>query len=401
MSIVPPIDLTVNPSDCDAQGRISQSAFVRLFEQARWEQLARGPGMDVFARHGSWPVVRKATLEFQAPVGGGDRLRFETSLTQHGRSSFSLHQVARKEGAGVAADADFVFVCVNPTGEPTAVPPEIQDFFGRRPSVRASETQHLAVRGLALALDVQGDGQPVLFIHGFPLDRTMWRQVMATLTGWRRIAPDLRGLGVSDVPESYSMAEYADDLAALLAALHVQNVVVCGLSMGGYVAFELIRRHPGRVRALILANTRADPDDEAGKRRRGDMIALVEREGPAALADVLLPQLLAPANLRAMPHVAQHLRTMIGGSPVKGVVGALRAMRDRPDARPLLAEIKVPTLVIAGREDQLISPASSRTLADAVPGAQFTLIPDAGHLTPLEQPVTTSRVIAEFLASLE
>ncbi len=131
------------------------------------------------------------------------------------------------------------------------------------------------------------------------------------------------------------------------------------------------------------------------------MIALVEREGPAALADVLLPQLLAPANLSAMPHVAQHLRTMIGESSVKGVVGALRAMRDRPDYRPLLGQIKIPTLVITGRDDQLIPPASARALADAVPGAQFTSIPDAGHLPPLEQPIATSRVIAEFLASLE
>lgn len=401
MNTVLPVELTVSPGDCDAQGRITESAFVRLFEQAREQQLARGPGAELFAQSGAWPVVREANLEFQAPVGAGDRLRIETSLTHLGRTSFWLHQIARKESAGIVADADFVFVCVNAAGEPTAVPRELQDFFGRRPSVPASETQHLAVRGLALAHDVQGDGEPVLFIHGFPLDRTMWRQVMATLTGWRRIAPDLRGLGVSDVPESYSMAEYADDLAALLDALRVRDAVVCGLSMGGYVAFELIRRHPERVRALILANTRSEPDDEAGKRRRNEMIALVEREGPAVLADVLMPQLLAPANLRAMPHAVEHLRTMIANNPVKGVVGALRAIRDRPDCRPLLGQIQVPTLVITGRDDQLIPPASSRALADAIRGAQFTSIPDAGHLTPLEQPVTTSRVITEFLASLE
>ncbi|HLB38009.1 MAG TPA: alpha/beta fold hydrolase [Gemmatimonadales bacterium] len=280
----------------------------------------------------------------------------------------------------------------------STVPP--MDFFDRRPSVRASGTQHLAVRGLALARDVQGDGHPILFIHGFPFDRTMWRPLMATLTGWRRIAPDLRGLGLSDVPESYSMADYADDLAALMDALHVPQAVVCGLSMGGYVAFELLRRHSARVRALILTATRAEADDEAGKQRRGDMIALVERQGPAVLAEVLLPQLLAPANLTAMPHVTEHLRTMIAGSPVKGVVGALRAMRDRADATPLLRKIEVPTLVIAGRDDQLIPPAASRQLADAIPGALFTLIPDAGHLCPLEQPVTTTKVIAEFLEGI-
>lgn len=401
MSPVLPVELTVNPGDCDAQGHVNESAFLRLFERARWEQLARGPGRDLFARHGSRPVVRKANLEFQAPVGSGDRLRFETSLTHHGRTSFSLHQTARKEGEGVAADADFVFVCVNSAGEPTPVPREIADFFGRRPSVRASETQHLAVRGLAVALDIQGDGLPILFIHGFPLDRTSWRQVMATLTGWRRIAPDLRGLGLSDVPDRYSMAEYADDLAALLEALRAPQAVVCGLSMGGYVAFELARRHRDTVRALILANTRAEPDDEAGRRRRGELISLVQREGSGALGDVLLPQLLSPANLSAMPHVVQHLRTMISSNPPQGLIGALEAMRDRPDSRGLLKQIKVPTLVIAGRDDQLIPSSACKALADAIPGAQFTLIPDAGHLTPLEQPIATSRVIGEFLESLE
>ena len=280
----------------------------------------------------------------------------------------------------------------------STVPP--MDFFGRWRSVRAGETRHLAARGLTLALDLRGDGHPILFIHGFPFDRTMWRPLMATLTGWRRIAPDLRGLGLSEAPESYSMAEYADDLAALMDALHVPQAVVCGLSMGGYVAFELLRRHPARVGALILTATRAEADDEAGKQRRGDMIALVERQGPAVLAEVLLPQLLAPANLTAMPHVTEHLRTMIAGSPVKGVVGALRAMRDRADATPLLRKIEVPTLVIAGRDDQLIPPAASRQLADAIPGALFTLIPDAGHLCPLEQPVTTTKVIAEFLEGI-
>jgi 3-oxoadipate enol-lactonase len=267
--------------------------------------------------------------------------------------------------------------------------------------VRAGETRHLGVRELALALDVQGDGSPVLFVHGFPLDRSTWRQVTATLTGWRRIAPDLRGMGLSDVPERFSMADYADDLVALLDALHEPQAVVCGLSMGGYVAFELLRRHRDRVRAVILMNTRAEPDDAAGRRARDAMAALVEREGPGRLADVMVPQLVAPANLSTMPHVVEHLRTMIASNPPGGIVGALRAMRDRPDSRPLLPQIDVPALIIAGREDQLIPTSASRALADAIPGAQLTRIAHAGHLTPLEQPVATSRVIAEFLQSLE
>ncbi len=263
------------------------------------------------------------------------------------------------------------------------------------------ETQRVSVRGLALAVDVQGDGLPVLFVHGFPLDRKIWRELIAALTRSRRIAPDLRGMGLSEGAPPYSMADYADDLAALLDALRAPQAVVCGLSMGGYVAFELLRRHRDRVRAVILMNTRAEPDDAAGKAARDAMVSLVEREGPGALAEVIVPQLLAPANLAAMSGVVQRLRAMIATNPAAGIVGALRAMRDRPDARPLLPRIDVPALVIAGREDQLMPASASRALADAIPGAQLTQIAHAGHLTPLEQPVATSRVIAEFLESLE
>lgn len=400
MSPVPPVELDIYPHHCDTSGRVSEAAFLSLLESARWEQFSRGPGLDVFSRRGAWPVLRKATLELYAPIRAGDRIRIETTLTQHGRTSFSLHQTARKETGALLADADLVFVCVNSQGDPTPVPPEIAEFFGRRPSVRASETQHLAVRGIALALDIQGDGIPILFIHGFPLDRTVWRPVMATLTGWRRIAPDLRGMGLSDVPEHYSMADYADDLAALLDALRVDRAVVCGLSMGGYVAFEMWRRHRDRFRGLILCNTRAEADSETGRKKREEMIALVERDGPTALAETMIPQLLAPSSLSAMPQVVQHLRAMIANSQLAGIVGALRAMRDRPDSTELLGSITVPTLVIAGRDDQLIPPAASKRMAEAIPGAQFTLIPDAGHLAPLEQPVVTSRVIAEFLEAV-
>ena len=386
----------VYADDCDASGRLTGASFLRLLERARWDQLGR----PAFGRD-TWPVVRQASIEFHGPARAGDRLRLETALLTMGRTSYSLKQVAHAEDGKVVAEAELTFDCLTAKGEPAALPAEIVAAFGRRPSVRASETQHLAVRGLAVALDVQGDGSPILFIHGFPLDRTVWRQVMATLTGWKRIAPDLRGMGLSDAPGKYAMTEYADDLAALLDALHIPKAVVCGLSMGGYVAFELLRRHRDRVRALVLVNTRAEADPDDARKRRDEMIALVERDGTGALADVLVPQLLAPWSVTALPHVVEQLRTMIAGNPPAGVIGALRAMRDRADATPMLAGIGVPTLVITGREDRLIPSAASRAMADAIPGAQLTQIPEAGHLAPLEQPVPTSRVIGEFVEALD
>lgn len=259
--------------------------------------------------------------------------------------------------------------------------------------------RRVTVRGITLAADVRGEGPAVLFVHGFPLDRTMWRQLAATLTGRRRIAPDLRGMGASDAPaDGYDgMAAYADDLAALLDALHVPRAAVCGLSMGGYVAFELVRRHAERVSALILANTRAAPDTPEGRRAREETIALIERDGPAALADRMIQRMLAPASLRALPHVVQQLRATIASQRPEGLIGALRGMLQRADATPLLPALAMPVLVIAGSDDRIVPLEEARAMAVAIPGAQLAVIPDAGHLTPLEQPVATSRVVTEFL----
>jgi pimeloyl-ACP methyl ester carboxylesterase len=382
---------------------VTQEAVLRLFERVLWEALAEGPGADAFGQHGVWPVVRKATLEYHAETPSGTVLCFETVLTHHGRTSFTLHHTARRQtDQGLVAEADFVFVCLGEDRTPMPVPRAIQHVFGARHSVRAGAFQHMIVRGVATAVDVQGDGPPMLFIHGFPLDRTMWRDLIAPLTGRRRVAPDLRGLGLSDVPESgYSMQEYADDMGALLDVLGLEQVAVCGLSMGGYVALEMMRRHKDRVRALILMNTRAEPDDDEARAGRDEMIQLVQRQGPAALADLLLPKLLAPTSLATTPDVVERVRTMITSSPATGVIGALSAIKQRPDSRPDLGAITVPTLVVAGREDQLIPAESSRFMADRIPDAHLTMIAGAGHLSPMEQPTATSRVISEFLESLD
>ena len=395
--------MRVYPDDCDAFGHVNQAAFLQMFERARWEVLAAGPGMEAFQRNRTWPAVRKSTIEYTAEAFPGDVLQFDTTLTHLGRTSFSLHQTARREADGaLIAEADSVFVCVGESGKPTTVPVEIRNFFGTRPSVRAGSVQHFLIRDVATAVDVQGDGPAVLFVHGFPLDRTMWRHLVAPLTGWQRIAPDLRGMGLSDAPESdsYSMAEYADDLAALLEKLNVEEAVICGLSMGGYIALEFMRRHRSMVRALVLSNTRAEADTPEGQASRDEMIAKVESGGSEALTDVMLPKLLCPSSLSAMPQVVEHVRTMIVGSPDAGVIGALRAMKERPDSTEFLKEIDVPTLVVTGREDQLIPVEHSRTIAEAVTGAQYTVIPESGHLTPMEQPIATSRVLGEFLEAL-
>ncbi|MBA3497230.1 MAG: alpha/beta fold hydrolase, partial [Gemmatimonadales bacterium] len=262
------IDLTVYPDECDAFGHLNQASFLSLFERARWEMLARGPGMDVFTRAGAWPAVRKTTIDYHAAAFPGDVLRFHPVVTHHGRTSFTMRQTARRvKDDALIATAEFVFVCINREGRPMPVPPEFGEFMSRR--APTGDAQHLTVNGVSLAVETHGEGPAVLFVHGYPLDRTIWRDQIAGLDGYRRIAPDLRGMGQSDAPDlGYGMGIYADDLAALLDTLGVDDVVLCGLSMGGYVVFEFLRRWRHRVRAVILVDTRAEADGAEARRAR-------------------------------------------------------------------------------------------------------------------------------------
>jgi pimeloyl-ACP methyl ester carboxylesterase len=240
-----------------------------------------------------------------------------------------------------------------------------------------------------------------LFVHGFPFDRTMWRHQLAGLSRWKRIAPDLRGAGESSPGTvEYSMGRYADDLVAVLDAVGVSQAVVCGLSLGGYILFELLRRFPERVRGVVLCDTRPQADSAEGRRSRDELAALAVANGPGAVAERMLPGLLGPATLADQPEVMTQCREMARRCSVPGIVGALRAMRERPDSTPLLGTIRVPTLVVVGAEDRTTPPAVAEAMAQAIPGARYAVIPGAGHIAPLEQPLATSRVIGEFLEAV-
>lgn len=255
--------------------------------------------------------------------------------------------------------------------------------------------------GATLAVHVRGEGPPVLFVHGFPLDHTMWHHQLAALDGWRCIAPDLRGAGDSDVPsEDYTMGRYADDLRAACDALDVADAVCCGFSMGGYVLFEFLRRYRSRVRALVLCDTRPEADTVEGKRVRDENAALVEHEGVGALADRVVPKLFGATTRAVRPELVEQVREMALRQPAAGVIGALRAMRDRPDSTELLSGITVPTLVVHGAEDEVAPPAIARAMAARIPGARYLEVGRAGHLAPLEQPEGVTRALQEFLGEL-
>lgn len=392
------VDLTVYPDECDAFGHLNQASFLSLFERARWEMLVRGPGIDVFTRAGAWPAVRKTVIDYHAAAFPGDVLRFHQALTHHGRTSFTMRQTARRTKDDVLiATAEFVFVCISREGRPIPVPAEFGDFMHAR---RASGgAQRLTVNGVSLAVEIRGDGPAILFVHGYPFDRTIWRDQIDALDGHRRIAPDLRGMGESDAPDlGYGMAIYADDLAALLDTLGVDEVVLCGLSMGGYVIFEFLRRWRSRVRGLILIDTRAEADGAEARRARDAAAATARESGAEAVAEAMLPKVLSAATLEHDPDAAERIRRIMAATPVAGMVGALAAMRDRHDSTGLLPTLAgLPTLVMVGEDDTVTPPDSARRMAAAIPGARLVVVPGAAHVPPVEQPAETTTAIREFL----
>lgn len=395
------IDLTVYPDECDAYGHLNQASFVALFERARWEMLARGPGMDFFTRQGAWPAVRKSTVEYHAPAFPGDILRFVQVLVHLGRTSFTLRQTARRlRDDSLLATAELVFVCVDAQGRPVPVPEALPQVMADKPL--PGNLRRVAVNGVNLAVDVRGQGPAVLFIHGYPLDHSIWDYPMAHLEGWMRIAPDLRGMGQSDAPDlGYSMATYADDLLALLNTLGVERAVLCGLSMGGYVAFEMLRRARERVRGLVLMDTRSEADTPELRRARDAAAAQAREGGSAAIAAGMLPKMLAAGVAAENPALVDRVRRMMEATPVAGILGAITALRDRPDSTPLLAPLgDIPTLVVVGEEDQITPRQGAQQMADAIPGSRLAVVPGAGHLTPMEKPEAATALLADFLTSL-
>jgi pimeloyl-ACP methyl ester carboxylesterase len=255
---------------------------------------------------------------------------------------------------------------------------------------------------IVLAYDASGSGRPLLLVHGYPLNRALWRpQVENLVDAARVIAPDLRGHGESNVPDQpYTIERLADDLAELLDELGLaEPVVVGGLSMGGYVALAFYRRHQARVAGLILAATRAGADSEAGKANRDKAIALAREKGVGAIAESMLPKMLAPETYQAHPGLVEHARHIMAETPLNGVIGDLTAMRDRPDSTELLGSILEPVLVIHGQEDQLIPPTEAEAAFARLPNARLALVPRAGHLVNLEQPEAFNAEVRTFLKS--
>jgi 3-oxoadipate enol-lactonase len=260
--------------------------------------------------------------------------------------------------------------------------------------------QHISVTKGTIGVLAQGKGSPILFVHGFPLSHAMWQsQIDAFGRKYRVIAPDLRGFGESNVTSgTVTMEAFADDMHSLLHAVFVdQPVVLCGLSMGGYVAWQFLGKYRAQLKALILCDTRAAGDTPAAVAGRQKLADEILTHGSQAALDAMLPRLFSPKTAERHPERVSEVRSMILRNDPAGLAAALRGMAERPDCTEMLSKIDVPTLLICGQDDQITPAAEMRGMAQAIRGAQFVEIPDAGHMAPLENPDAVNAAINQFL----
>jgi pimeloyl-ACP methyl ester carboxylesterase len=251
---------------------------------------------------------------------------------------------------------------------------------------------------LSIGYDEAGTGAPLVLLHAFPLDRTMWRpQLTGLADGARVIAPDLPGFGESP-PAPFTVEGVADTVAEFLTAREIPKAVVCGLSMGGYVALALARKHPDTLLGLVLADTRAGVDDTNAKANRTKSIALVREKGSAALFEAMAPRVLSEHTHAANPAVVAQVKSIAAKQPAASVVAALAALRDRPDANHGLKAIAVPTLVIVGEFDAVTPPLAAANLSAQICGSTLAHIPGAGHLSNVENPDAFNAAVRAFLA---
>lgn len=260
-------------------------------------------------------------------------------------------------------------------------------------------TDNLATR---LYFEDRGSGPALLLVHGHPFDHTMWQpQIDRFSLTHRVIAPDLRGYGITPLGATASteitgLGDFAEDLVDLLDDLGIAEAVVAGLSMGGQIAMELHRRHPGRVRGLVLADTFPAAETEEGKAARNAMADRLLREGMRGYADEVLDRMVAPYNTHAAPHVH---RMMCATDPA-GAAAALRGRAERPDYRESLTTVAVPALVVVGRDDTYTPVEDAEEMHALLPHSTLAVIERAAHLPNLEQPEEFDSVLDSYLRSL-
>lgn len=268
-------------------------------------------------------------------------------------------------------------------------------------------THTVSVNGTTLAVETCGSGLPLVLLHAFPLDHRMWHRVLPLADHLRLVIPDQRGFGESaggddSAPGPASIEQLAEDVVGLLDALHVSEpAVIAGVSMGGYVAQQVAARHPDRVHSLILCDTKFAADTPEARAGRTDLATRVGRVGQRILAEAMIPNLLAKASTVDTPAkrngVEQLLHEMITRQPVATIQAALAALGQRPDMTAAMQQCNLPVLLVCGAEDTITPPAVMQTMEELLPRGRLLVVPEAGHLVPLEAPDIFCEAVLAFL----
>jgi pimeloyl-ACP methyl ester carboxylesterase len=258
-----------------------------------------------------------------------------------------------------------------------------------------------SINGITIAFDdVGGSPNTVLLVHGHPFNRSMWRPQLDAIqrAGWRVVVPDLRGYGeTSVVPGKTLLSTFAADLAGLLDHLAIESVVIGGLSMGGQIVMEFAQRYPVRVRGILLAATFPQSETEEGKRARTAMADRLLREGMAGYADEVLPKMLAPRSIAAMPAVAAHVLGMMRATNPEGAAAAVRGRAERLSYEDTLARVAVPALVVVGSEDVFTARQDAERMRDLLVRSELLWLEGVGHMPNLERSEMFNRTLASFL----
>lgn len=260
----------------------------------------------------------------------------------------------------------------------------------------------ISIKGLAVNDDGLTSGLPILFVHGFPFDHTMWNPQAHFLGNqYRVLSYDLRGFSGSPSDELVTIESHADDVVSILDHLKINRAVLCGFSMGGYIALRAIERFPDRFMGLILCDTKSAADTDEGRVKRAAGVQAVQKDGVFSYAKEFIKSVVTPKTLESKPDIIESLLQMINKNSKFAIANALLAMAARTDTTPSLAKINVPTLVMTGEEDKLIPLEVAKSAAAAIKGAQLKTIPDAAHMSNLENSEVFNEALGNFLARLK